>query len=79
MNGHEKLWLCPVNEPSLYPLMTGMARDEAIGMAITMVKIAHDHHPDVGILTNDPITELGSGSSTRLMPSSRLSTWTSSG
>jgi hypothetical protein len=59
VNGHEKLWLCPVNEPWLYPLMTGMARDEAIGMAITMAKVARDHHSDVGILTNDPITGIG--------------------
>ena len=28
-------------------------------MAISMAKVARDHHPDVGILTNDPITGIG--------------------
>lgn len=59
VNGASKLWLCPVNEPSLYPMISGMPRDEAIEMAITMARVARDHHPDVGIMTNDPITGIG--------------------
>jgi len=59
VNGPEKLWLCPVNEPSLYPVLAGMPRREAIDMAITMAKASRDHHPDVGILTNDPLTGIG--------------------
>jgi hypothetical protein len=58
-NGDEKLWLCPVNEPSLYPMMAGMPRPDAIAMAVLMAKVARDHHPNVGILTNDPITGVG--------------------
>lgn len=57
--GPERLWLCPVNEPALYPLIAGMPRHEAVDMAITMARVARDHHPDVGILTNDPITGIG--------------------
>ncbi|MDH2329056.1 glycosyl hydrolase 53 family protein [Cereibacter sp. SYSU M97828] len=55
----ERLWLCPVNEPALYPLIAGLAEHEAVEMAITMARVARDHHPDVGILTNDPITGIG--------------------
>ncbi|RDJ03582.1 glycosyl hydrolase 53 family protein [Rhizobium grahamii] len=59
VSGDERLWLCPVNEPSLYPLLAGMPRHEAIDMAVTMARTARDHHPDVGILTNDPIAGVG--------------------
>lgn len=59
VNGSDRLWLCPVNEPSLYPRISGMPRQEAVAMAITMARVARDHHPDVGILTNDPITGVG--------------------
>jgi hypothetical protein len=59
VNGHQKLWLCPVNEPSLYPMIASMPRDEAVDMAILMAKVARNHHPNVGILTNDPITGVG--------------------
>ncbi len=59
VNGPGRLWLCPVNEPSLYPSIAGMPRHEAIDMAVTMACVARDHHPDVGILTNDPITGVG--------------------
>lgn len=59
VSGSERLWLCPVNEPSLYPRMAGMPREAAVEMAITMARVARDHHPDVGILTNDPITGIG--------------------
>src|SRR6188472_3689018 len=53
------LWLCPVNEPLLYPAMAGVPRAAAIGMALTMARAAKDHHPDVRILTTDPITGIG--------------------
>jgi hypothetical protein len=53
------LWLCPVNEPLLYPAMAGVPRAAAIGMALTMSRVAKDHHPDVRILTTDPITGIG--------------------
>lgn len=59
VQGPERLWLCPVNEPSLYPLIAGMPRHEAVDMAILMARVARDHHPDVGIMTNDPITGVG--------------------
>jgi hypothetical protein len=59
VSGDERLWLCPVNEPSLYPFLAGMPRHEAIDMAIIMARTARDHHPYVGILTNDPITGVG--------------------
>jgi hypothetical protein len=59
VSADERLWLCPVNEPSLYPLLAGMPRHEAIDMAVTMARTARDHHPNVGILTNDPITGVG--------------------
>lgn len=55
----ERLWLCPVNEPSLYPRLAGMPRHEAVEMAVLMARVARDYHPDVGILTNDPITGIG--------------------
>lgn len=47
VNGPGRLWLCPVNEPSLYPSIAGMPRHEAIDMAVTMACVARDHHPDV--------------------------------
>lgn len=59
VNGSEKLWLCPVNEPSLYPMVARMPRHVAIDMAITMARVARDHHPDVGVMTSDPITGIG--------------------
>lgn len=59
INGEERLWLCPVNEPSLYPMIAGLPRHNAVDMAIQMAKVARDHHPAVGILTNDPITGVG--------------------
>lgn len=59
VTGDARLWLCPVNEPSLYPALAGMSRHEAVDLAITMARAARDHHPDVGILTNDPITGVG--------------------
>lgn len=59
INGPQRLWLCPVNEPSLYPAIAKMAKHEAIQMAVTMARVARDHHPDVGIMTNDPITGVG--------------------
>ena len=55
----DRLWLCPVNEPSLYPMLAGIPRQEAVDMAILMARVARDHYPDVGILTNDPITGIG--------------------
>lgn len=63
VNDQEKLWLCPVNEPSLYPVLAGMPRHEAIGMAVTMARVAPDYYPGVGILKNDPITGSANGSS----------------
>ena len=59
ITGQERLWLCPVNEPSLYPRLSGISSHEAAGMAITMARVARDHHPNIGILTNDPITGVG--------------------
>lgn len=55
----DRLWLCPVNEPSLYPDIAGMSLQDAARMAVVMARAARDHHPDVGILTNDPITGIG--------------------
>lgn len=54
-----RLWLCPVNEPSLYPALAGMPRHEAVAMAVEMTRVARDYHPNVGILTNDPIAGIG--------------------
>lgn len=59
ISGNQRLWLCPVNEPTLYPLMAGMPIHEAMEMAITIARVARHHHPEVGILTNDPITSMG--------------------
>jgi hypothetical protein len=53
------LWLCPVNEPSLYPALAGVSRAAAIDMALTMARVAKDHHPDVRVLSTDPITGIG--------------------
>jgi hypothetical protein len=53
------LWLCPVNEPSLYPALCGMALHDAVGLAMTMARVARDHHPDVRLLATDPITGIG--------------------
>jgi hypothetical protein len=43
------LWLCAVNEPMLYPSLAGMPRPAAIEMALTMARVAKDHHPEVRI------------------------------
>ena len=53
------LWICPVNEPSVYPMLSGMAREQAVDLAILMLRVARDHHPDVRVLTTDPITGIG--------------------
>lgn len=53
------LWICPVNEPSVYPMLAGMAREQAVALAILMMRVAKDHHPDVRVLTTDPITGIG--------------------
>ncbi len=53
------LWICPVNEPSLYPMLCGMPRDDAVRLAITMGEVAKQHHPDVRFLSTDPITGIG--------------------
>jgi hypothetical protein len=55
----QPLWLCPVNEPSLYPRLAGMAQAAAVEMASAMARVAKDHHADVRILTTDPITGIG--------------------
>jgi hypothetical protein len=57
--GSARLWLCPVNEPSLYPRLAGLSRDHAIDMAVTMADEVRSLHPNVGILVNDPITGIG--------------------
>jgi hypothetical protein len=52
-------WICPVNEPMVYPMLTGMSWEHATEMAITMGRVARDHHPDVRLLSTDPITGIG--------------------
>ncbi len=52
-------WICPVNEPSVYPMLCGMRREEAVGLALTMIRVAKDHHPEVRVLTTDPLTGVG--------------------
>lgn len=52
-------WICPVNEPLLYPQLAGMPWEHAVDLAITMARVAKDHHPDVRVLTTDPITGIG--------------------
>lgn len=53
------LWLCPVNEPSVYPMLCGIAVEDAVALAITMATVARDHHPDVRFLATDPLTGIG--------------------
>jgi hypothetical protein len=52
-------WICPVNEPMLYPMLAGMPWEAAVDLAITLVRVARDHHPDVRVLSTDPITGVG--------------------
>lgn len=52
-------WICPVNEPSIYPMLAGMSRDDAVRLALTMTRVAKDHHPDVRVLTTDPLNGIG--------------------
>ncbi|WP_156421528.1 glycosyl hydrolase 53 family protein [Aureimonas sp. AU40] len=52
-------WICPVNEPSVYPMLAGMGRDEAVRLAVTMARVARDHHPDVRLLSTDPLNGIG--------------------
>ena len=53
------LWVCPVNEPSVYPMLCGMPREAAVHLAITMGRVAKEHHPDARFLSTDPITGIG--------------------
>ncbi len=55
----QPFWICPVNEPLLYPALTGMSWEAAVQLALTMVRVARDHHPDVRVLSTDPITGIG--------------------
>ena len=52
-------WICPVNEPSIYPMLCGMPREDAVRLALTMTAVVRDHHPDVRVLATDPITGIG--------------------
>jgi hypothetical protein len=56
---NQPLWLCPVNEPALYPPLAGVALPAVVAMAIRMGRAARDHHPDVRLLSTDPITGIG--------------------
>jgi len=57
---HSKpLWLCPVNEPMIYPILAGMSWEHATDLAITMARVARDHHPMVKLVSTDPITGIG--------------------
>lgn len=53
------LWLCPVNEPMIYPMLAGMRWEAATEPAITMARVARDHHTNVKLLSTDPITGIG--------------------
>lgn len=53
------LWLCPVNEPMVYPALAGMSWEAAVDLAISMARVARDHHPNVKLLSTDPITGIG--------------------
>ncbi|NGP17099.1 glycosyl hydrolase 53 family protein [Devosia aurantiaca] len=55
----QPFWICPVNEPMIYPMLAGMAWEHATDLAITMARVAKDHHPDVRVLSTDPITGIG--------------------
>ncbi|MDB5613174.1 MAG: hypothetical protein JWQ22_827 [Devosia sp.] len=55
----QALWLCPVNEPMLYPSLAGMSWEAAVDLAVTMARVARDHHPSVKLLSTDPITGIG--------------------
>ncbi|UFN51659.1 arabinogalactan endo-1,4-beta-galactosidase (plasmid) [Roseomonas sp. OT10] len=53
------LWICPVNEPSIYPMLVGMSQNDAVRLAVTLVQVAKDHHADVRVLTADPLNGVG--------------------
>lgn len=53
------LWLCPVNEPMMYPMLAGMSWEAATDLAILMAGVCRDHHPSVSLLSTDPITGIG--------------------
>lgn len=55
----QPFWICPVNEPMLYPMLAGMAWEAATELAMHLALVARDHHPDVRVLTTDPITGIG--------------------
>lgn len=55
----QPLWLCPVNEPMIYPMLAGMGWEAATDLALLMARVARDHHPDVRILCTDPIVGIG--------------------
>jgi hypothetical protein len=52
-------WICPVNEPMIYPMLAGMRWEAATELALTMVKVVKDQHPDVRVLSTDPLTGIG--------------------
>lgn len=52
-------WICPVNEPMLYPMLAGMPWEHACDLARTLVHVARDNHPDVRVLSTDPLTGIG--------------------
>jgi hypothetical protein len=52
-------WICPVNEPMIYPVLAGMSWEHATDLALLMARVAKDHHPDVRVLTTDPLTGIG--------------------
>ena len=56
---NKPFWICPVNEPMIYPMLAGMPWEAASELAITMARVARDHHPNVRILSTDPITGIG--------------------
>ena len=40
-------------------MLCGMSREAAVDLAITMARVARDHHPDVRLLATDPIVGIG--------------------
>ena len=53
------LWICPVNEPSVYPMLCGMPCDAAVDLFIKLTKNIRDYHPHVCVMTTDPIVGIG--------------------
>jgi len=56
INGEAPLWVCPVNEPEIVPMMcAGLTRADAVATGLRILAALKHRHPDVRVLSVDAV------------------------